>query len=235
MKVGIVTFPGTVDASDVAKAVHAVGGEPVTLTHMSDSLDGIDAVVLPGGASFSDHLRPGALARHTPVMTEVIAQAREGLPVLGIGNGFQILCESRLLPGALTTNASGEFISAEQSLRVETKDTVWSNQFESGEEITIVLKSGSGSYIATPEVLERLESSDQVVFRYVGVNPNGSTHNIAGITNERGNVVGLMAHPEYSVDEGAASNVDGRRFFTSLAAFLDVVSTPRMRHAAESS
>jgi phosphoribosylformylglycinamidine synthase len=235
MKVGIVTFPGTVDASDVAKAVHAVGGEPVTLTHMSDSLDGIDAVVLPGGASFSDHLRPGALARHTPVMTEVIAQAREGLPVLGIGNGFQILCESRLLPGALTTNASSEFISAEQSLRVESRDTVWTNQFESGEEITIVLKSGSGSYIATPEVLERLESSDQVVFRYVGVNPNGSTHNIAGITNERGNVVGLMAHPEYSVDDGAASNADGRRFFTSLAAFLDVVSTPRMRHAAESS
>ncbi|HEY5484459.1 MAG TPA: phosphoribosylformylglycinamidine synthase subunit PurQ [Propionibacteriaceae bacterium] len=235
MKVGIVTFPGTVDASDVAKAVHAVGGEPVTLTHLSDSLDGIDAVVLPGGASFSDHLRPGALARHTPVMTEVIAQAREGLPVLGIGNGFQILCESRLLPGALTTNASGELISTEQSLRVETRDTVWTNQFESGEEITIVLKSGSGSYIATPEVLERLESFDQVVFRYVGVNPNGSTHNIAGITNERGNVVGLMAHPEYNVDEGAASNVDGRRFFTSLAAFLDVVSTPRMRHAAESS
>jgi len=173
MKVGIVTFPGTVDASDVAKAVHAVGGEPVTLTHMSDSLDGIDAVVLPGGASFSDHLRPGALARHTPVMTEVIAQAREGLPVLGIGNGFQILCESRLLPGALTTNASGEFISAEQSLRVETRDTVWTNQFESGEEITIVLKSGSGSYIATPEVLERLESSDQVVFRYVGSTRTG--------------------------------------------------------------
>jgi phosphoribosylformylglycinamidine synthase len=127
------------------------------------------------------------------------------------------------------------FISAEQSLRVETRDTVWTNQFESGEEITIVLKSGSGSYIATPEVLERLESSDQVVFRYVGVSPNGSTHNIAGITNERGNVVGLMAHPEYSVGEGAAWNADGRRFFTSLASFLDVVSTPRMRHAAESS
>jgi phosphoribosylformylglycinamidine synthase len=235
MKVGIVTFPGTVDASDVAKAVAAVGGEPVTLTHTSDSLTGIDAVVLPGGASYSDHLRPGALARHTPVVNAVIALAREGLPVLGIGNGFQILCESRLLPGALTTNASGEFISAEQSLRVETRDTVWTNQFDSGEVIRIMLNSGSGSYIATPEVLERLESSDQVVFRYAGVNPNGSTNNIAGITNERGNVVGLMAHPEYSVDAATASSADGRRFFTSLAAFLDVVSTPRMRHAAESS
>lgn len=235
MKVGIVTFPGTVDASDVAKAVGAVGGEPVTLTPESDSLAGIDAVVLPGGASYSDHLRPGALARHTPVINAVIARAREGLPVLGIGNGFQILCEARLLPGALTRNASGEFISAEQTLRVETRDTLWSNQFDSGEVIRIMLKSGSGSYIATPDVIDRLESSDQVVFRYVGANPNGSINNIAGITNERGNVVGLMAHPEYSVDAATASSADGRRFFTSLAAFLDVVSTPRMRHAAESS
>jgi phosphoribosylformylglycinamidine synthase I len=235
MKVGIVTFPGTVDASDVAKAVAAVGGEPVTLTAESDSLAGIDAVVIPGGASYSDHLRPGALARHTPVINAVIARAREGLPVLGIGNGFQILCEARLLPGALTTNASGEFISAEQTLRVETRDTLWSNQFDGGEVIRIMLKSGSGAYIAAPDVIDRLESSDQVVFRYVGVNPNGSINNIAGITNERGNVVGLMAHPEYSVDAATASSADGRRFFTSLAAFLDVVSTPRMRHAAETS
>ena len=235
MKVGIVTFPGTVDASDVAKAVAAVGGEPITLTHLSDSLDGIDAVVLPGGASYEDHLRPGALARHTPVMEAVIALALDGMPVLGIGNGFQILCEARLLPGALTTNASGEFISAEQTLRVETRDTLWSNQFDSGEVIRIMLKSGSGAYIAAPDVIDRLESSDQVVFRYVGTNPNGSINNIAGITNERGNVVGLMAHPEYSVDAATASSADGRRFFTSLAAFLDVVSTPRMRHAAETS
>jgi phosphoribosylformylglycinamidine synthase len=235
MKVGIVTFPGTVDASDVAKAVAAVGGEPVTLTAESDSLAGIDAVVIPGGASYSDHLRPGALARHTPVINAVIARAREGLPVLGIGNGFQILCEARLLPGALTTNASGEFISAEQTLRVETRDTLWSNQFDGGEVIRIMLKSGSGAYIAAPDVIDRLESSDQVVFRYVGVNPNGSINNIAGITNERGNVVGLMAHPEYSVDAATASSADGRRFFTSLAAFLDVVSTPRMKHAAETS
>lgn len=233
MKVGIVTFPGTVDASDVAAAIAAVGGEPVTLTHTSESLDGIDAVVLPGGASYSDHLRPGALARHTPVMDAVIGLALEGLPVLGIGNGFQTLCEARLLPGALTANGSGRFISAEQSLRVETRDTVWTNQFETGEVITLMLKSGSGRYIATPEVLQRLESSDQVVFRYLGVNPNQSTNNIAGITNERGNVVGLMAHPEYGVDTDTAA--DGRRFFTSLTAFLDVVSTPRMRHAAESS
>ncbi len=235
MKVGIVTFPGTVDASDVAIAIRAVDGEPVTLTHTSESLEGIDAVVLPGGASYDDHLRPGALARHTPVMEAVIGLALEGLPVLGIGNGFQTLCEARLLPGALTTNGSGRFISAEQSLRVESRDTVWTNQFETGEVITIMLKSGSGRYIATPEVLDRLEASDQVVFRYVGVNPNQSMNNIAGITNERGNVVGLMAHPEYSVDAARASTADGRRFFTSLTAFLDVVSTPRMRHAAESS
>ncbi|HET7724839.1 MAG TPA: phosphoribosylformylglycinamidine synthase subunit PurQ [Propionibacteriaceae bacterium] len=231
MRVGIVTFPGTVDASDVSTAVAAVGGEPVTLTHTSESLDGIDAVVLPGGASYSDHLRPGALARHTPVMEAVIGLALEGLPVLGIGNGFQTLCEARLLPGALTTNGSARFISAEQSLRVETRDTVWTNQFETGEVITLMLKSGSGRYIATSEVLDRLEASDQVVFRYLGINPNQSLNNIAGITNERGNVVGLMAHPEYAVDTDAAA--DGRRFFTSLMAFLDVVSTPRMRHAAE--
>lgn len=235
MKVGIVTFPGTVDASDVAKAVSAVGGEPITLTPESTSLEGIDAVVLPGGASYSDYLRPGAIARHTPIMEAVIPLALEGLPVLGIGNGFQILCESRLLPGALTTNASGGYISVEQSLQVESRDTVWTNQFDGGENITITVKGVAGAYIATPEVLARIEDSDQVVFRYVGVNPNGSLNNIAGITNERGNVVGLMAHPEYSVEAETASSADGRRFFTSLAAFLDVVSTPRMRHAAESS
>lgn len=235
MKVGVVTFPGTVDAADVAKAVRAVGAEPVMLSPESDSLQDVDAVVLPGGASYDDHLRPGALARLTPVMAEVVAQANDGLPVLGIGNGFQILCEARLLPGALVTNASGEHISSDQALRVETRDTVWTNQFDAGEEITIALRSGAGSYIATPDVLERLEAADQVVFRYVSANPNGSLHDIAGITNERGNVVGLMAHPEYSVDADLATSGDGSRFFESLAAFLRVVSTPRMRHAAETS
>jgi phosphoribosylformylglycinamidine synthase len=226
MRVGVVTFPGTTDDSDIVNAVLAVGGEPVILHDADATLGGIDAVVLPGGASFGDFLRPGALARFTPVVDAIVQRARDGMPVLGIGNGFQVLCESRLLPGALTSHAGDGYLSLEQRLRDATRDTVWTNTFAAGEEVMMALTCGAGRYIATPEVLEQLEASDQIVFRYVGTNPTGSAHDIAGITNERGTVVGLMAHPEYSADE-ADSSVDGRRFFSSLGVFLDVVSTPR--------
>ena len=226
MKVGVVTFPGTTDDSDIVNAVLAVGGEPLILHDADESLGGVDAVVLPGGASYGDFLRPGALARFTPVVEAVIRQARDGMPVLGIGNGFQVLCESRLLPGALTSHAGDEYLSLEQRVRVETRDTVWTNQFAAGEEVVMALTCSSGRFIATPDVLEQLEASDQIVFRYVGTNPTGSAHDIAGITNDRGTVVGLMAHPEYSA-EADSSSFDGRRFFSSLEIFLDVVSNPR--------
>jgi phosphoribosylformylglycinamidine synthase len=207
-------------------AVLAVGAEAVILHDTDDSLSGVDAVVLPGGASYGDFLRPGALARFTPVVEAVIQQARDGMPVLGIGNGFQVLCESRLLPGALTSHAGDEYLSLEQQVRVETRDTVWTNQFAAREEVVMALTCSSGRFIATPEVLEQLQASDQIVFRYVGTNPTGSAHDIAGITNDRGTVVGLMAHPEYSA-EADSSSFDGRRFFSSLEIFLDVVSNPR--------
>ncbi len=227
MKVGVVTFPGTTDDSDIVNAVLAVGGEPVILHDGDRTLRDVEAVVLPGGASFGDFLRPGALARFTPVVDAIVQQARDGMPVLGIGNGFQVLCESRLLPGALTSHAGDEYLSVEQRVRVATRDTVWTNQFAAGEEVMMALTCGSGRYIATPGVLEQLEASDQIVFRYVGTNPTGSAHDIAGITNERGTVVGLMAHPECSANEADSSSVDGRRFFSSLEIFLDVVSNPR--------
>jgi len=224
VRVGVVTFPGSLDDDDARRAVRLSGAEPVRLWHGSDSLDGVDAVVLPGGFSYGDYLRCGAIARFAPVMDEVIRQAKQGLPVLGICNGFQVLCEAHLLPGALTRNAQRTFVCKEQVLRVETRDTVWTNQFRVGERITIVLKNGEGAYVADDDTLRSLEDSDQVVFRYIG-NPNGSMNDIAGITNSRGNVVGLMPHPEHSVEELTASSTDGRRFFGSLQHFLQAALT----------
>ncbi len=221
MKVGVVTFPGSLDDQDARRAVRLTGAEAVPLWHASDSLHGVDAVILPGGFTYGDYLRCGAIARFAPVMTAVVEAAEQGLPVLGICNGFQVLCEAHLLPGALTRNVGRTFICREQRLRVETRDTVWTNQFGRGEEITIVLKNGEGSYQASAETLRQLEEQDQVVIRYLG-NPNGSAHDIAGITNARGNVVGLMPHPEHSIEELTGPSLDGRRFFESLYAFLAV-------------
>ena len=190
-RIGVVTFPGSLDDHDALRAVKLCGAEAVPLWHGSDSIDGVDAVILPGGFSYGDYLRCGAIARFSPVMETVIDAANKGLPVLGICNGFQLLCEAHLLDGAMIRNVNQHFICRDERLRVESIDTTWTCGFARGEEIVITLKNGEGNYQAAPETLKRLEDNAQVVFRYLD-NPNGSANDIAGITNERGNVVGLM-------------------------------------------
>ena len=219
-KIGVVTFPGSLDDQDALRAVRLSGAEPVSLWHGSDTLAGVDAVILPGGFSYGDYLRAGAISRFAPVMTELIKAADEGLPVLGICNGFQILCEAHLLPGALTRNDVRTFVCRDQDLRVESTDTTWTRDFTPGQQITIVLKNGEGGFVADPDTLRRLEGEGQVVFRYVNGNPNGSLNDIAGICNERGNVVGLMPHPEHNVDPLTGPSLDGRAFFASVLGFL---------------
>jgi phosphoribosylformylglycinamidine synthase len=224
MKIGVVTFPGTLDDRDAARAVRLAGGEPVSLWHADTNLQKVDAVVLPGGFSYGDYLRCGAIAAQAPVMKEIIKKANQGLPVLGICNGFQVLVESHLLPGGLIRNEHQHFICRDQKLRVENVDTAWTNQFSLNQEITIPLKNGEGGYIATKEELARLEGEGLITFRYVDVNPNGSMNDIAGLRNERGNVVGLMPHPEHAVEPGFGpdtdvamrSGVDGLFFFKSV-------------------
>ncbi|WP_046469383.1 phosphoribosylformylglycinamidine synthase subunit PurQ [Allosalinactinospora lopnorensis] len=218
-RVGVVTFPGSLDDRDAARAVRIAGAEPVALWHGDADLKGVDAVILPGGFSYGDYLRCGAIARFAPIMAELVPPARSGeLPVLGICNGFQILCESHLLPGALTRNRSLHFINRDQRLRIESAGTAWTNRYLPGQEILVVLKSGEGNYVAAPETLDELERSGRVVARYVGTAPNGSQRDIAGISNEHGNIVGLMPHPEHAVEELTGPSVDGLGFFTSLVA-----------------
>ncbi|AOY55540.1 phosphoribosylformylglycinamidine synthase subunit PurQ [Candidatus Rhodoluna planktonica] len=224
MKIGVVTFPGTLDDRDAQRAVRLAGGTPVPLWHADSDLKKVDAVVLPGGFSYGDYLRCGAIAAQAPITQEIIKQANQGLPVLGICNGFQVLVESHLLPGGLIRNEHQHFICRDQKLRVENIDTPWTNEFELGQEITIPLKNGEGGYIATDETLKRLEGEGLVAFRYLDLNPNGSMNDIAGLRNERGNVVGLMPHPEHAVEPGFGpdisaamrSGVDGLKFFTSV-------------------
>ncbi|MEY4639222.1 MAG: hypothetical protein RLY13_220 [Actinomycetota bacterium] len=224
MKIGVVTFPGTLDDRDAARAVLLAGGEAVQLWHADTNLHKVDAVVLPGGFSYGDYLRCGAIAAQAPVMESIIKAANGGLPVLGICNGFQVLVEAHLLPGGLIRNEHQHFICRDQKLRVENVDTPWTNQFEHNQEITIPLKNGEGGYIATDETLKRLEGEGLVAFRYLETNPNGSMNDIAGLRNERGNVVGLMPHPEHAVEPGFGpdttaamrSGVDGLKFFTSV-------------------
>jgi phosphoribosylformylglycinamidine synthase len=219
-RIGVVTFPGSLDDSDAARAVRLAGAEPVSLWHASDDLSGVDAVILPGGFSYGDYLRCGAIARFSPVMGSVVARANAGMPVLGICNGFQVLCEAHLLPGALIRNDRRTFVCRDQKLRVETRDTVWTCDFADGQEIVIALKNGEGNYQADAETIARLEGENRVVFRYLDGNPNGSINDIAGITNEAGNVVGLMPHPEHNVDPLAGPSLDGLPFFTSVQRFL---------------
>ena len=220
MRIGVVTFPGSLDDHDARRAVRVAGGEPVSLWHGDDSLRDVDAVVLPGGFSYGDYLRAGAIARFAPVMSALIPAAQGGLPVLGICNGFQILCESHLLPGAMIANDHRTFICRDQHLRVENATTAWTSDFEQGAEITIVLKNQDGQYVGDRRTLDELEGEGRVAFRYVveegGRNPNGSYRDIAGITNERGNVVGLMPHPEHSIEKGYGPSLDGLKFFTSV-------------------
>ncbi len=218
-RIGVVTFPGSLDDHDALRAVELSGAEAVPLWHGSDSIDGVDAIILPGGFSYGDYLRCGAIARFSPVMDTVITAAHKGMPVLGICNGFQLLCEAKLLDGAMIRNASQHFICRDERLRLESVDTVWTCDFEVGDEITIVLKNGEGNYQADPETLKRLEDNDQVVFRYLN-NPNGSANDIAGITNAKGNVVGLMPHPEHNVEALTAPSLDGTPFFSSVLNFL---------------
>ncbi|MBA2416543.1 MAG: phosphoribosylformylglycinamidine synthase subunit PurQ [Geodermatophilaceae bacterium] len=216
MKVGVVTFPGSLDDRDAQRAVRLAGGEPVALWHGDADLRGVDAVVLPGGFSYGDYLRCGAIARFAPVMQTVIELAGHGLPVLGICNGFQILCESHLLPGALTRNAHLHFRNRDQRLRIENTSTAWTNAYQPADEIVVPVKNGEGCFVAAPDVLDRLEGEGRVVVRYADGNPNGSVRDIAGICNERGNVVGLMPHPEHAVETLTGPSTDGLGFFASV-------------------
>lgn len=216
MKLGVVTFPGSLDDVDAQRAVRIGGNEAVALWHGDADLKGVDAVILPGGFSYGDYLRCGAISRFAPVMTEVIAAAQQGMPVLGICNGFQILCESHLLPGALIRNDHRKFVCRDQLLRIENNRTPWTSAYDQGQEIRIVLKNGEGGFVADADTLARIEGEGQVVARYLEMNPNGSLNDIAGVTNERGNVVGLMPHPEHAVEELTGSGLDGLGFFTSL-------------------
>ena len=232
MRVGVVTFPGSLDERDAARAVRLAGGEAVALWHADADLRGVDAVVLPGGFSYGDALRAGAIARFAPVMTEVVAAAGRGVPVLGICNGFQVLCEAHLLPGALVRNDRQTFVCRDQRLRVESAATAWTSAFAPGEEIVVPLKSGEGSYVADAATLDALEGQGRVVARYVGGSPNGSVRDIAAVADERGRVVGIMPHPEHAVETGygphpraaggsaSPDGTDGLRFFASVLTAL---------------
>jgi len=224
MKVGVVTFPGSLDDRDALRAIRLAGGEPVALWHGDHDLKGVEALVLPGGFSYGDYLRAGAIAAHSPIMSEVVDAAHKGMPVLGICNGFQMLVESGLLPGGLIRNDHGNFICRDQKLLVENADTPWTSGYQEGQEITIPLKNGEGGFIADAETLIRIEAENLVTFRYSEVNPNGSLHDIAGLRNETGKIVGLMPHPEHAIESGFGpdtsvamkSGTDGLLLFQSL-------------------
>ncbi len=226
VRVGVVTFPGSLDDRDAQRAVRIAGAEPVPLWHGAHDLEGVDALVLPGGFSYGDYLRAGAIAALSPIMSEVKDAATRGMPILGICNGFQMLVESHLLPGGLIRNSHQHFVRRDQRLIVENSDTAWTNAFRRGQEIVIPLKNADGGYIADEETLDRIEGEGLVAFRYAGVNPNGSLRDIAGITNEAGNVVGLMPHPEHATEAGFGpdtttamrSGIDGIAFFASAIA-----------------
>lgn len=216
MRIGVVTFPGSLDDRDAARAIEFAGAQAVSLWHGSDDLKEVNAVVLPGGFSYGDYLRCGAIARFAPIMSAIITAAEHGFPVLGICNGFQVLAEAHMLPGALTRNQGLHFICSDQKLRIENNETIWTSDYEKGEEIIIPLKNMEGSYQCDDETLKMLESEGRVVARYVGENPNGSRNLIAGITNARGNVVGLMPHPEHAIEDLTGPSEDGLAFFTSV-------------------
>jgi phosphoribosylformylglycinamidine synthase I len=231
-RIGVVTFPGSLDDHDARRAVRHAGAEDVPLWHGDADLRGVDAVILPGGFSYGDYLRCGAIARFAPIMSQLIPAARKGLPVLGICNGFQILCEAHLLPGALTRNRARRFINREVTIRIENTTSSWTGGYHPGQEIKVVLKSGEGAYMADEQTLAALESSGQILARYAGVrgsppgsgrgtaNPNGSVSDIAGVVSESGTVAGLMPHPEHAIDLLTGPSEDGLGFFASVLSVL---------------
>ncbi|WP_137148599.1 phosphoribosylformylglycinamidine synthase subunit PurQ [Mycolicibacterium sp. CR10] len=219
-RVGVITFPGTLDDVDAARAVRLAGAESVSLWHADADLKGVDAVVVPGGFSYGDYLRCGAIARFAPVMGEVVAAAGRGMPVLGICNGFQVLCEAGLLPGALTRNAGLHFVCRDVWLEVASNSTAWTSRYEQGADLLVPLKSGEGRYVASEDLLDELEGENRVVFRYRGDNPNGSMRSIAGVSSANGRVVGLMPHPEHATEALTGPSDDGLGLFYSA---LDTV------------
>jgi phosphoribosylformylglycinamidine synthase I len=219
-RIGVVTFPGSLDDRDAARAIHLAGATAVPLWHADADLYGVDAVVLPGGFSYGDYLRAGAIARFAAVMESIIKATDDGLPVLGICNGFQVLCEAHLLPGALTRNQHLRFRNKDQHLRVEGTGTAWTNAFTPGQEVVIPVKNVDGCYVADQRTLDELEAEGRVVARYIRGNPNGSQRDIAAVRNEAGNVVGIMPHPEHAVEVLTGPSTDGLGLFTSVLAHL---------------
>jgi phosphoribosylformylglycinamidine synthase len=215
-RVGVVTFPGSLDDVDAARAVSKAGGEPVSLWHDDADIKAVDAVILPGGFSFGDYLRAGAIASLSPVVETVVKEAAAGLPVLGICNGFQILCEVGLLPGALTRNAGLRFVCRDQRLRVEDVNSPWLRNYYVGQELVIPVKNGEGCYQISKDELSELERSGMVFLRYIEENPNGSLADVAGVRNAQGNVLGLMPHPEHAIDVLTGPSTDGLGFFSSI-------------------
>jgi phosphoribosylformylglycinamidine synthase len=228
--IGVVTFPGSLDDRDAARAIARSGATPVRLWHADSDLHRVDAVVLPGGFSYGDYLRCGAIARFAPVMQSIADAARGGMPVLGICNGFQILCEAHMLPGALTRNLHLHFRNRDQRLSIRSTASAWTNAFAAGQEVLIPVKNGEGRYVADAHTLDQLEAEDRVVARYLGENPNGSMRDIAAIRNEAGNVVGIMPHPEHAVEELTGPSVDGVGFFMSVLKHL--AGAPSLQPAA---
>jgi phosphoribosylformylglycinamidine synthase subunit PurQ / glutaminase len=222
-RIGVVTFPGSLDDRDARRAVQRAGAQPVELWHDQASLRGVDAVILPGGFSYGDYLRCGAIARFAPVMGQIVEAASVGLPVLGICNGFQILCEAHLLPGALARNVGLHFVTRDITIRIENDTSAWTRQYRTGQDIRVVLKSGEGAYMADPQTLASIEANGQVLARYASGNPNGSQRDIAGVVSEAGNVAGLMPHPEHAIDELTGPSADGLGFFASV---LQAVAIP---------
>ena len=216
MKFGVLRFPGSCDETDAIAACERVG-EAEIIWHAEASIGDVDAIIIPGGFSYGDYLRVGAIARFAPAMEAVARFAREGGPVLGICNGFQVLCEARMLPGALLPNRSLRFLCRQVEVEVASGDSTWTRACEPGETLSVPVKHTTGCFFAPPEQLAEIESSGQVVFRYgAGENPNGSVNDIAGVRNEAGNVVGLMPHPEHAVDPLTGST-DGLKLFQSAA------------------
>ena len=223
-RIGVVTFPGSLDDRDAARAIRIAGAIAVSLWHADADLYGVDAVVLPGGFSYGDYLRAGAIARFSAVMESIVKAAGDGLPVLGICNGFQVLCEAHLLPGALTRNQHLHFRNRDQHLRIEVTNTVWTRGFDPGQEVVIPVKNGEGCYVADQRTLDELEVEERIVARYIRGNPNGSQRNIAAIRNAAGNVVGIMPHPEHAVELLTGPSTDGLGMFTSVLAHLGALA-----------